>query len=179
LDPSFFYVKDLNTLEENYNLKDIVIIDNSILSFAYHLYNGVPIVPFIDQANDSELMFTAHYLVSIANYDDLSLENKKHLNLDNLLTMAKMLNEIDDNEDEEEEVEEKERTVINITEQTASGKTDDVTKNINNTTSQTQEIKTTVNDTKNINETKEDNNKNRQSMSKSRKTIKITTKIQK
>ena len=174
-----FYVKDLDTLNEYYDLKDIVIIDNSILSFAYHLYNGIPIVPFIDQANDTELMFTAHYLISIANYDDLSLENKKHLNLDNLLTMAKMLNEIDDNEDEEEEVEEKERTVINITEQTASGKTDDVTKNINNTTSQTQEIKTIVNDTKNINETKEDNNKNRQSMSKNRKTIKITTDMKK
>ena len=98
-----FYVKDLDTLDEHYNLKDIVIIDNSILSFAYHLYNGIPIVPFINQQNDTELMFTAHYLTSIANYDDLSLENKKHLNLDNLLSMAKILNEIEDNEEEEED----------------------------------------------------------------------------
>ena len=98
-----FYVKDLDTLDKYYNLKDIVIIDNSILSFAYHLYNGIPIVPFINQPNDTELMFTAHYLVSIANYDDLSLENKKHLNLDNLLSMAKILNEIEVNEEEEEE----------------------------------------------------------------------------
>ena len=98
-----FYVKDLDTLDKYYNLKDIVIIDNSILSFAYHLYNGIPIVPFIDQPNDTELIFTAHYLMSIANYDDLCLENKKHLNLDNLLTMAKQINEIEDNEEDEED----------------------------------------------------------------------------
>ena len=96
-----FYVKDLDILDKYYNLKDIVIIDNSILSFAYHLYNGIPIIPFISQANDTELMFTAYYLVSIANYDDLSLENKKHLNLDNLLSMATMLNKMEDNEEEE------------------------------------------------------------------------------
>ena len=111
-----FYVKDLDTLDKYYNLKDIVIIDNSILSFAYHLYNGIPIVPFINQPNDTELMFTAHYLVSIANYDDLSLENKKHLNFDNLLSMAKMLNEIEDKEEEEEEEEDEEGkiTLFNI-----------------------------------------------------------------
>ena len=96
-----FYVKDLDTLD--YNLKDIILIDNSILSFAYHLYNGIPIVPFINQPNDTELIFTAHYLISIANYDDLSLENKKHLNLDNLLLMAQLLNDIEDNEEGEEE----------------------------------------------------------------------------
>ena len=98
-----FYVKDLDTLDKYYNLKDIVIIDNSILSFAYHLYNGIPIVPFINQPDDTELIFTAHYLISIANYDDLSLENKKHLNLDNLLLMAQKLNDIEDNEEGEEE----------------------------------------------------------------------------
>ena len=104
-------MKDLDTLDKYYNLKDIVIIDNSILSFAYHLYNGIPIIPFINQPNDTELMFTAHYLVSIANYDDLSLENKKHLNLDNLLSMAKILNEIEGSQEEEEE-EEDENCII-------------------------------------------------------------------
>ena len=111
-----FYVKDLDTLDKYYSLKDIVIIDNSILSFAYHLYNGIPIVPFIDQENDTELMFTAHYLMSIANYDDLSLENKKHLNLDNLLSMAKIINEIEDNEEDEEEDEGGKIDLINLTE---------------------------------------------------------------
>ena len=41
-----FYIKDLKILEDNYDLKDVVIIDNSLLSFAYHLDNGIPISPF-------------------------------------------------------------------------------------------------------------------------------------
>jgi CTD small phosphatase-like protein 2 len=124
-----FYVKDLDTLDKYYNLKDIVIIDNSILSFAYHLYNGIPIIPFINQPNDTELMFTAHYLVSIANYDDLSLENKKHLNLDNLLSMAKILNEIEGSQEEEEE-EEDENCIIK-TEEVKNPEGDNVNDNGN------------------------------------------------
>ena len=57
------------------------------------------------EKQNTELIFTAHYLISIAKYDDLPLENKKHLNLDNLLSMATKLNEIEDNEEEEEEEE--------------------------------------------------------------------------
>ena len=58
------------------------------------------------EKQNTELIFTAHYLISIAKYDDLPLENKKHLNLDNLLSMATILNEIEDNEEEEEKKEE-------------------------------------------------------------------------
>lgn len=43
-----FYVKDLKIVEDLYDLKDVVIIDNSVLSFAYHLDNGIPISPFYD-----------------------------------------------------------------------------------------------------------------------------------
>ena len=132
-----FYVKDLDTLDKYYNLKDIVIIDNSILSFAYHLYNGIPIIPFINQPNDTELMFTAHYLVSIANYDDLSLENKKHLNLDNLLTMAKILNEIEGSQEEEEE-EEDENCIIK-TEEVKNPEGDNVNDNGNDSNNNNQD----------------------------------------
>ena len=180
-----FYVKDLDTLDENYNLKDIVIIDNSILSFAYHLYNGVPIVPFIDQANDSELMFTAHYLVSIASYDDLSLENKKHLNLDNLLTMAKRLNEIDD-EEEEEEDETNDNNTINMIKIDKTGETGDKKpesgqiQKLNNSSIITLKIpEINMNDPKNNNEVKDETNRGRQSLSRSRKTIKIQADMRK
>ena len=180
-----FYVKDLDTLDENYNLKDIVIIDNSILSFAYHLYNGVPIVPFIDQANDSELMFTAHYLVSIANYDDLSLENKKHLNLDNLLTMAKMLNEIDDNEEEEEEEETNDNNTVNMIkiteiEPSEENKTEsDQKKKLNNSSIITlKNPDINMNEPKN-NDIKDESNRERHSLSRSRKTIKIQADMRK
>jgi CTD small phosphatase-like protein 2 len=36
-------------------LKDILIIDNSCLSFAFNIDNGIPIVPFYDDNNDQEL----------------------------------------------------------------------------------------------------------------------------
>ena len=183
-----FYVKDLDTLDKYYNLKDIVIIDNSILSFAYHLYNGIPIVPFINQQNDTELMFTAHYLVSIANYDDLSLENKKHLNLDNLLSMAKILNEIEDNEEEEEEEDEEKTELITLN---TTKKPKDETKvetiketNINNKEPDI-EVENGGNEINNINNgNKEENQENkkykgRASIKKIRKTVKIAENMKK
>ena len=94
-----FYVKDLDTLNKYYNLKDIVLIDNSVLSFAYHLNNGIPIVPFIEQKDDTQLLMLAYYLVSIAPFDDLTLENKKHINIEKCLLMAKKLAEEEDKEE--------------------------------------------------------------------------------
>ena len=99
-----FYVKDLDTLNEKYNLKDVVIIDNSVLSFAYHLNNGIPIVPYIEQKEDSQLLMLAYYLVSIANYDDLTEENKKHINIEHFILQVKNLeNEEEECEDEEDD----------------------------------------------------------------------------
>ena len=93
-----FYVKDLDTLNKYYNLKDVVLIDNSVLSFAYHLNNGIPIVPFTEQKDDTQLLMLAYYLVSIASFDDLTLENKKHINIEHFVSMAR---KIADEEEEE------------------------------------------------------------------------------
>ena len=99
-----FYVKDLDTLNEKYNLKDVVIIDNSVLSFAYHLNNGIPIVPYIEQKEDSQLLMLAYYLVSIANYDDLTEENKKHINIEHFISEVKNLeNGEEEFEDEDDD----------------------------------------------------------------------------
>jgi TFIIF-interacting CTD phosphatase-like protein len=46
------YVKDLRIIEDRW-LEDIVIVDNSILSFAAQLDNGVPICSFIASASYS------------------------------------------------------------------------------------------------------------------------------
>ena len=96
-----FYVKDLDTLSEKYNLKDIVLIDNSVLSFAYHLNNGIPIVPYIEQKEDSQLIMLAYYLLSIANFDNLPEENKKHINIEHFILQVKNL----ENDEEEENIE--------------------------------------------------------------------------
>ena len=67
---------------KNYNLKDIVIIDNSVLSFAYHLNNGIPIVPYYEGSDDKYLLSIAVYLSKIWDCDDLREKNKKVYNLE-------------------------------------------------------------------------------------------------
>ena len=84
-----FYVKDLDIFKDNYNLKDIIIIDNSILSFAYHINNGIPVVPFYDSKQDSELPLLCFYLLLIASYKDLRDANKEHIKLEYFLAQNK------------------------------------------------------------------------------------------
>ena len=101
VDGAKFYVKDLEILNEKYNLKDIVIVDNSVLSFAYHLHNGIPIVPYYDEDKDSSLYVVGLYLMHIFKQDDLREENKKYINLDSFLEEAKKLKEDSLEESEE------------------------------------------------------------------------------
>ena len=41
------YIKDLRIFDE-YDMKDIVIIDNAVYSFGFQLLNGIPIIPYYD-----------------------------------------------------------------------------------------------------------------------------------
>ena len=84
-----FYVKDLDIFKDNYNLKDIIMVDNSILSFAYHINNGIPVVPFYDSKQDNELPLLCFYLLSISNYKDLREANKEHIKLEYNIAQAK------------------------------------------------------------------------------------------
>ena len=113
-----FYVKDLDILNEHYDLKDIVIIDNSVLSFAYHLHNGIPIVPYYDEDKDGSLYVVGLYLIHIFPENDLREANKTQINLDSFLEEAKKLrdedeNIIDEEDDDIEEQEENENTQQN------------------------------------------------------------------
>ena len=101
-----FYIKDLDIFDKYYDLKNIVIIDNSVLSFAYHLNNGIPIVPYYDSEEDSELSILGYYLLSIYQYDDLREANKIHIRIDYYLEEAKKDMEEEEDEEEEEEDEE-------------------------------------------------------------------------
>ena len=89
VDGAKFYVKDLDILNEYYDLKDIVIIDNSVLSFAFHLHNGIPIVPYYDEDIDGSLYVVGLYLMHIFNENDLREANKKQINLDSFIEEAK------------------------------------------------------------------------------------------
>ena len=91
-----FYVKDLDIFNEYYDLKDIVIVDNSVLSFAYHLHNGIPIVPYYDEDKDGSLYVVGLYLIHIYGEEDLREANKKSINLDSFLEEAKKRKEEED-----------------------------------------------------------------------------------
>ena len=106
---SDIYIKDLNIFE-GYDLKDILIVDNSVLAFAFHLDNGIPILPYYDAKNDFELLFCAYYFESIFEYDDLREVNKKFMKLDYYLNQAKKEKEEDDEDDEDDEEEESDTT---------------------------------------------------------------------
>ena len=104
-----FYVKDLDILNEYYDLKDIVIIDNSVLSFAFHLHNGIPIVPYYDEDKDGSLYVVGLYLLHIFPENDLREANKTQINLDSFLEEAKKQKEEEDIIDEESGDDEKEK----------------------------------------------------------------------
>ena len=82
------YIKDLS-LFKNINLKDIIIIDNSVVSFTYDLNNGIPILPYYNQEKDFELLLCACYLENIVNEYDLREINKKYMKLNYYLKKAK------------------------------------------------------------------------------------------
>jgi Dullard-like phosphatase family protein len=160
-----FYVKDLDTLNEKYNLKDVVIIDNSVLSFAYHLNNGIPIVPYIEQKEDSQLIMLAYYLLSISHYDDLIAENKKHVNIEHFLLQVKNLED-----EEEEEIEEEENKDDN------NNKNEEEKNNDNNEGNKNDNAKLYEDKTKDSNKVDENKGENYDSKSCG---IKIAKKIKK
>lgn len=63
------YVKDLRIIQDR-PLKDIVIVDNSIISFAFNMDNGIPISAFVGQPKDEELLYMVSFLEEIASYND-------------------------------------------------------------------------------------------------------------
>ena len=89
IDDMKFYIKDLKILEDNYDLKDVVIIDNSLLSFAYHLDNGIPISPFYESKVDTELLDIADFLVKYANENDIRDKLKEVYKLNQYLEILK------------------------------------------------------------------------------------------
>ena len=111
-----FYVKDLDIFDEYYDLKDVVIIDNSVLSFAYHLYNGIPIVPYYEGDKDNFLYVVGLYLVHIYKAKDLRDANKKLINLDYFFGIAKTQVDNADNiiDEESKDVEEDEGDNPNV-----------------------------------------------------------------
>lgn len=75
IDKETIFIKDLDIFQ-NVPLEKIIIIDNSVLSFCRQLYNGIPILPYYDNKQDTELKDLVYYLEFLTKCDDIRIENK-------------------------------------------------------------------------------------------------------
>lgn len=107
-----FYVKDLRVLQ-NRPLDKTIIIDNAVYSFAFHLDNGIPIVPFFDNKEDVEFLHLMRYFKVLANTKDWRIANRKAFNLSRLMKydIDSFLKYYVDDEEEQKEEEEEELTI--------------------------------------------------------------------
>ena len=103
-----YFTKDLNIFKGVCDLKDIVVVDCSVLGFGFFLDNGIPIIPFYDSKEDVELKLLSYYLVCISSNNDLRLALKRDMKLDSYLEVAKKLNKAINNEEINEEKEKEE-----------------------------------------------------------------------
>ena len=69
------YIKDLRIFK-NRDLKDLIIVDNAVYSFGAQLSNGIPIMPFKDDKEDTEFLNLMTYLKNIVHFEDMRLANR-------------------------------------------------------------------------------------------------------
>ena len=75
VDPGL-YIKDLRIFFPFKNMEDIIILDNSLFSFANQLNNGILITSFFDDKDDTFLSNVQAYLEYIKNEKDIRQINK-------------------------------------------------------------------------------------------------------
>ena len=71
------YIKDLRIFSDYKNIEDIIILDNSLFSFANQLKNGILITSFFSDLNDTFLENVKCYLEYIKIQKDIRLMNKE------------------------------------------------------------------------------------------------------
>lgn len=80
--PEGYYVKDLRIFDpKQFGLNEIVIVDNSVFSFAFHIDNGVPIMPFYHDKTDEEMLHLVYYLNCLSGVDDVREQNRQAFEL--------------------------------------------------------------------------------------------------
>jgi CTD small phosphatase-like protein 2 len=79
-----FFIKDLRIIS-NRELKDIVMVDNLVHSFGLQITNGVPILEFLDNAQDTEFQGLQKLLIEASTKDDVREYLDEKLRLKELL----------------------------------------------------------------------------------------------
>ena len=81
-----FFIKDLDIILDR-DKKDVIIVDNSILSFAFDLANGVPINSFIgDEEDDKDLLYLVSFLEEAFYQSDVRIPCEEAFRLQYLLS---------------------------------------------------------------------------------------------
>ena len=52
-------------------MKDILLVDNAFYSYGFQITNGVPVLPFYDNKQDTELKSLEEFLLSINQVKDV------------------------------------------------------------------------------------------------------------
>jgi CTD small phosphatase-like protein 2 len=52
-------------------MRDMVIVDNSVYSFAFQIENGIPIIPFYNDKEDEEMLHLIYYLNCLVQAEDV------------------------------------------------------------------------------------------------------------
>ena len=70
-----YYIKDLRILADR-STDEVLIVDDTIFSFAFQLENGIPVSPFTGDADDDELLFLMEYLEELYDTGEIVKSNK-------------------------------------------------------------------------------------------------------
>lgn len=74
-------MKDLRIVDDR-DLKDMILVDNSIISMAFNIDNGIPVAPFYRWTkNDEELLFLHSYLDELYHIEDIRDQNREKFKL--------------------------------------------------------------------------------------------------
>lgn len=66
------FVKDLRIFA-NRNIDDVFIVDNACYSYAFQISNGIPIVPFFFEKEDTQLIELSNFLLSMVGINNMDL----------------------------------------------------------------------------------------------------------
>lgn len=77
------YIKDLRIFK-NRDLKDLIIVDNAVYSFGAQLSNGIPIMPFKDDKEDTEFQNLMTYLKNIVHFEDMRIANRQAFKMEHI-----------------------------------------------------------------------------------------------
>lgn len=87
------FIKNLDAIK-NRSLKNMVLVDDSVYSYALQINNGVPILRWKNNKNDEELKYLFEYLLKMHSSSDVREFNRKHFKLEKIIStaMEKLLN---------------------------------------------------------------------------------------